>query len=99
VRTLILLPVLIVASLPLHAAPPSTTPASAPSHAASAPAPRSAIGEVMGDLTRALREAAAQQGQAQPAAESLRAQAPTAQATTEDAPPLPTDATAQAAVP
>lgn len=98
-RTLILLPVLIVASLPLQAAPPSTTPASPSPHATSAPAPRSAIGAVMGDLTRALREAAAQQGHAQPTADSMHAQAPSATAPTQDAAPLPADATAQAAVP
>ena len=101
-RTLILLPVLIVASLPLQAAPPSATPASAPAEAASGPSHRSPIGEVMGDLTRALREAAAQQGRAQSSSDALHAQAaPTGQAPTQDAAtsPLPPDATAQAAVP
>lgn len=99
-RTLILFPVLIIASLPLQAAPPSTTSASGPAHPASVPAPRSPIGEVMGDLTRALREAAAQQGHAQSSSDALHAQAPTAQPPTRDAvSPLPPDATAQAAVP
>ena len=95
-RTLALLPVLLAASLPLQAAPPTPTPV--PTPAASAPTSHSPIGEVMRDLTRALREAAAQQAQAQPAVDAAHAK-PEVTAATHDATPLPPDATAQAAVP
>jgi len=99
-RTVALLPVLLAASLPLQAAPPSaTSTTSAPTPAASAPAHRSPIGEVMGNLTRALREAATQQGHAASATDTTHAQAQTATPSAHGTTPLPPDATTQAAVP
>ena len=82
-------------ALPLHAEPPTTTthPAMTP---AEAHAPRSRIGEVMGSLTQALRDAAEQQSHANPAPR------PSPAAASPDASPrtsLPPDATAQATVP
>jgi hypothetical protein len=97
-RTLVLLPMLLAASLPLQAAPPPSTSAPAPA-AVSAPTPRSPIGQVMRDLTRALREAAAQQGHAQTAVDATHAKPEATAAAVHDTTPLPPDATAQAAVP
>ena len=81
-------------SLPLHAEPPKT----APQHATAEPphAAHSRIGEVMGSLTQALRDAAEQQSHASatlrsaPSPASRDASTPTS---------LPPDATAQATVP
>jgi hypothetical protein len=104
-RILILLPVLLLAaSLPVQAAPPpatsTSTPAPTSTAAPAAPHARSPIGEVMGKLTRALREAAAQQGRTQPASmDAARADASTAATSAHEPTPLPPDATAQAAVP
>jgi len=97
-RTLAFLPMLLAASLPLHATPPPATPAN-PAPVASAPAPRSPIGEVMRDLTRALHDAAAQQGHVQSAVDAAHARPEAPAAATRDATPLPPDATTQAAVP
>ena len=96
-RDIPLLTVLLLGvALPLHAEPPTTATHSAPTPAAPSQAPRSRIGEVMGSLTQALREAAEQQSHANAAPRS----APDATSRDASAPaPLPPDATAQATVP
>jgi hypothetical protein len=98
-RTLVFLPVLLAASLPVQAAPPPATSTSAQTPAASAPAHRSPIAEAMRDLTRALHDAAAQQAHAQSAVDAAHAKPEATAMSTHDATPLPPDATAQAAVP
>ena len=87
-------------ALPLQAAPPGhpdVQAQTAPAPASTAE-PRSRIGEVMGSLTRALRDAAAQQSQHAPQVTPATAAPSPAGAASPAATALP-DATAQATVP
>ena len=84
-------------ALPLHAEPP-TRAATQPATMASAPvpAPRSRIGDVMGSLTQALRDAAEQQSHANATPRPAHDAQPQDASTHASLPP---DATAQVTVP
>lgn len=89
---------LLATALPLHAAPPA--PPATSSTPSATRAPHSPIGEVMGSLTRALREAAEQQSHATAPPGAMSVPATPSRTPQNDIPaPLPPDATAQVAVP
>ena len=85
------------AALPLHAEPPTSATHAATTSTEPTHPPRSRIGEVMGTLTQALRDAAEQQSDATTAPTPARAAPPRDEAAA--TPPLPPDASAQARVP
>lgn len=89
---------LLAVALPLHAEPPA--PAATHADATVSPsshAPHSRLGEVMGSLTQALRDAAEQQSHANATPRS--AQSTAARNASTASASLPPDATAQATVP
>ena len=89
----------LAAALPALAAPQQATPTSQASQAG-ATASHNRIGDIMGSLTRALREAAEQRQAQEQRATTARLDATDATTTAQaSAAPLPADANAQAAVP
>jgi hypothetical protein len=95
VLALCLTPALCAQAVPPNASPPPPPP----NGSAAPPVSHSRIGEMMGSLTRALREAAEQRRQGHPTATVLTEDAPAATPAAQTPTTTLPDANAQAAVP